>query len=133
MRNIFSTAIERLTGKKVIEETMSVIHDGTSPPEDLLDLAYRTRDSLLRKLRITGPMEIKKKIPFIHTGMLDQDGKPIKKKGIKTVEEAHKKQYKARKKRTKAANKILKKHKEETPAQVLQRLEDEIAELERRV
>jgi len=132
MKNPFTEAIERLTGKKVIEPKMSLIHDedDKTPIDELLDLAYRTRDSLREKIKKGKPG---KKLSFVHTGMLDQDGKPIKKKEIKAQEKAHKKQYKARKKRTKAASKILKKGKDETPAQVLQRLEDEIAELEKRV
>ena len=116
MRNIFIETIERITGKKVIEEKMSCIHDGKTPLDELVDLAYRTKESFDADIKIGKPG---KKLTGVHTGMLDADRKLIKKEIKKEVKEKKKLLKKSRKK--------------ETPSETLRRLEREISELEKRV
>jgi len=86
-RNPFIETIERLTGKKVIEEKMSVIHDRTTPMDELVELALRTKDALNeeRKIRKSG-----RKLGYVHTGMLDADRKLIKRGDKNTIREKKK-------------------------------------------
>lgn len=113
--NKFFETIGKLTGKKVIEEKMSVIHDGKTPLNELLDLAVRTKEALRKKVKIGKPG---RKLTFVHTGMIDSQGRLIKKEVKKKIKEK---------------KKALKKSKKnETPEQTLQRLELEISELEKR-
>ena len=87
--------------------------EGTSR-EDILDLLDRTIEAFGGR-----PEYIKgtEKLNYVHTGMLDEDLKLIK----KTV-----------KKEIKKKKKTLKKRKKESPLEILKKLEDEIAELEQR-
>lgn len=102
MRNPFIETIEKLTGRKVIQEKMSCIHDGTASIDELVELALRTREALLGETKIGKPGE---KLNFVHTGMLDADQK------MKTGE---------------TKNMTIKEKKK-----LLKRLEREIANLER--
>ena len=66
----YKEAVIRLFGAK--EEKMSVVHDGTRPLDELLDLALRTKDALRKKLKKGKPGP---RLNFIHTGMLGADRK----------------------------------------------------------
>lgn len=101
MRNPFIETIEKLTGKEVIEEKMSCIHDGTIPMDELVELAWRTREALREEPKVGKPGE---RLGFVHTGMLGVDRKLIKGRDRKTIKEKKK---------------------------LLKRLEREIAKLER--
>lgn len=87
MRNPFIETIEKLTGRKAIQEKMSCVHDGKTPMDELLILAYRTRDSLMGELEIGKPGE---KLSFVHSGLLDANRKLIKGMTKKTIKEKKK-------------------------------------------
>lgn len=111
-RNPFIETIEKLTGRKIIQEKMSCIHDGKTPMDELLILAYKTRDALKEEIRIGKPGE---KLRYVHTGMLDTN-----------QELTIKERDKAQRMSEREAAKFLKKKERK-----LRKLEREIARLEK--
>jgi len=113
---------ERITGRKPKESKMSVTYHESTPLDEIIDLAYRTKEALRRKVKIGKPG---KKLKFVHTGMLDADGKLIK----KIVKE----KTKENRKKLKRTKKALKAKRNESKLDTLKRLEKEIKELENRI
>ena len=87
MSNILIEKIEKLTGRKIIQEKMSCLHDGKTPMDELVDLALMTRETFREDPKIGKPG---KKLSFIHSGMLGTDLKLKAGETKKTIKEKRK-------------------------------------------
>jgi len=104
-----------------------VVHSGKDSPAFVASMVFKIREIFGMGKKITakpGP-----KLNFVHTGMLDADGQPKKKKK-RSKDKQHRQTAKIKQKRKKAATKTIKKRTKKETKDRLDEIDRELKELE---